>query len=87
MSWPAGVMTDDVFKFIFECINNETGNKMIYTVMLEDGTVGDINSNTLGGQSAADFIGEYVNVHLQDENGNPIEVQGVMSEVLAESCS
>lgn len=46
---------------------------MIYTVELEDGTIGKINDNTLDGQSAEAFIGEVVNVHLHDENGNPIE--------------
>jgi hypothetical protein len=55
---------------------------MIYTVALEDGTVGTINDDTLDGQSADAFIGETVNVHLHDENGNPIEVQGKLVEVL-----
>jgi len=58
---------------------------MKYTVLLKDGTVGAINSDTLGEQHANDFIGELVNVHLNDENGNPIEVQGVLVEVLEES--
>lgn len=57
---------------------------MIYTVALEDGTVGTINDNTLDGQSAEEYIGEVVNVHLHDENGNPIEVQGKLAEVLEE---
>ena len=55
---------------------------MIYTVALQDGTVGKINDNTLDGQSAEDFIGEIVNVHLHDENGNEIEVSGRLVEVL-----
>lgn len=57
---------------------------MIYTVALEDGTVGTINDNTLDVQSAEAFIGEVVNVHLHDENGNPIEAQGKLVEVLEE---
>ena len=56
-----------------------------YTVLLEDDTVGDINSDTLDGQSAVAFIGEIVNVHLCDENGNEIERQGRLIEVLDET--
>ena len=52
---------------------------MKVTVLLKDGTVGDI---TLSEQQADDLIGEVVNVHLHDENGNPIEVQGELVEVL-----
>ena len=55
---------------------------MKFTVLLKDGTVGTINSDT---QHANDFIGEVVTVHLSDENGNPIEVQGELVEVLEES--
>lgn len=58
---------------------------MKFTVMLKDGTVGTINSDTLGEQHANNFIGETVNVHLTDENGNAIEVQGELIEVLEES--
>jgi len=54
-------------------------NKMKFTVLLKDGTVGDI---TLSEQHADDLIGEVVNVHSHDENGNPIEVQGELVEVL-----
>lgn len=56
----------------------------IYTVLLEDNTVGTISSDTLDGQSAGDFIGEIVNVHLHDENGMPIERRGRLVEVLTE---
>lgn len=58
---------------------------MIYTVALQNGTVGTIDSDTIDGQSAENFIGEIVNVHLHDENGNPIEAQGELAEVLSES--
>lgn len=57
----------------------------IFTVRLIDDTVGTINDNTLDGQSAECFIGELVNVHLNDENGNPIEVEGILVEILEES--
>lgn len=53
-----------------------------YTVLLADGTVGTISDDTLDGQHAEAFIGEIVNVHLNDENGNNIEVQGKLVEVL-----
>lgn len=56
----------------------------IYTVLLEDGTTGTINSDTLDGQSAEAFVGETVNVHLHDENGNPVEREGELVEVLEE---
>jgi regulator of RNase E activity RraA len=57
-------------------------SETIYTVLLKDGTTGTINSNTLGGQSASDFIGEIVTVQLFDENGNSIEIEGVLVNVL-----
>lgn len=53
-----------------------------YTVLLSNGTVGSINDETLNGQSAEDFIGEVVRVKLHDENGNPIEDEGELIEVL-----
>lgn len=54
----------------------------VYTVRLDDNTVGTINDDTIDGQHADAFIGEVVNVHLHDENGNPIEIEGVLAEVL-----
>jgi len=64
--------------------DRQIGNKIMqtYTVLLSDGTTGTLSSDTLNGQSAADFIGEIVNVHLHDENGNPIETEGELVEVL-----
>lgn len=53
-----------------------------YTVLLADGTVGTVDDNTLDGQHPDAFMGEVINVHLHDENGNPIEVQGKLIEVL-----
>ena len=55
---------------------------MKYTVRLDDGTVGTIDSDTLDGQSARDFIGERMTVRLYDENGNLIERDGLLVEVL-----
>ena len=55
---------------------------MKYTVTLEDGTTGAIDSNTIDGQHADVFIGEIVNVHLFDEEGNQIEHEGRLVEVL-----
>lgn len=57
----------------------------IYAVVLKSGTVGTIDSDTIDGQNAENFIGEIVNVHLHDENGNNIEESGVLVEVLEES--
>ena len=56
----------------------------IYTVLLEDNTVGTISSDTLDGQSAEAFIGDIVNVRLHDENGNEIQKEGRLVEVLEE---
>jgi hypothetical protein len=56
---------------------------MKYTVRLDNDTVGTIDSDTLNGQSAENFIGETVTVHLYDENGNAIERDGKLVEVLA----
>lgn len=58
---------------------------MRYTVRLSDDTVGTIDSDTIDGQHADAFMGEVVNVHLVDENGNPIEVEGRLAEVLEEN--
>ena len=55
---------------------------MKFTVLLNTGTVGTIDSDTLNGQSAEDFIGERVSVHFHDENGNEIEEEGVLVEVI-----
>lgn len=54
-----------------------------YTVLLEDGTIGTVSDDTLDGQHPDAFQGEVLNVHLHDENGNPIEARGVLTEVLA----
>ena len=54
----------------------------IYTVRLADDTVGTIDDSTIDGQDAAAFLGETVNVHSHDENGNPVEIQGKLIEVL-----
>jgi hypothetical protein len=58
---------------------------MYYHVLLEDHTTGYINSDTIDGQHAEDFIGERVTVHLHDENGMPIEKTGILIEVLDEA--
>lgn len=54
-----------------------------YTVLLKDGTVGEVCDSTLDGQHPSAFMGEQINVHLHDENGNPIEVTGELVEVLS----
>ena len=58
---------------------------MKYTVRLADGTVGTIESDTLNGQHANNFIGEVVTVQLYDENGNNISTTGRLVEVCEES--
>lgn len=61
---------------------------MKFTVLIDEQgeeTIGAIDSDTLDGQHAREFIGEVVNVHLHDENGNPIEKRGRLVEVLEET--
>ena len=51
-----------------------------YTILLEDGTVGSVSSDTIDGKNPLDF--DEINVHLRDENGNPVEILGRPVEVL-----
>ena len=55
---------------------------MEYTVRLENDTIGTVDDDTLDGQHPDNFIGERVNIHLHDENGNPIEIDGILAETL-----
>ena len=48
-------------------------------------TTGTIDDETLDGQHPDCFIGEVVNVHTCDENGNSIQSQGELTEVLEEA--
>lgn len=57
---------------------------MYYRVLLKDQTVGIISSDTLDGQHPESFIGDRINVHLHDENGNAIERQGTLVDVIEE---
>jgi len=47
-----------------------------YTVLLSDGTVGKITS------ANPPYTGYEMTVTLRDENGNPLEVTGVVEEIL-----
>ena len=58
---------------------------MKFTVALQNGTIGTIDSSSISEQHASDFIGDVVTVHLHDENGNAIEETGVLAEVIDES--
>ena len=53
-----------------------------HVVLLSDGTVGTINPDTIDYQDVDGFIGEEMTVHLNDENGNPIERTGILEAVL-----
>ena len=55
---------------------------MKHNVVLNDGTVGTIDDDTVDYQDLDNFIGKCMTVHLQDENGNNIEKEGVLTEVL-----
>ena len=53
-----------------------------YTVLLENGTTGTVSTDTLNGQHPETYMGEIINVHSYDENGQAIEQQGKLIEVL-----
>ena len=55
---------------------------MIHSVLIAGGTTGTIDSDTINGQDIERFLGEVVNVHSHDENGNPVEMSGVLEEIL-----
>ena len=54
---------------------------MIYIVQLTDGTIGTIDSSCLGNFTAGDFIGDCMTIKTHDENGNPIEITGILESV------
>lgn len=56
---------------------------MIYTVLLENGTIGTIDDSITDGQNPINF--DEITVHLHDENGNPKEEIGKPIEILSES--
>lgn len=53
-----------------------------YEVKLSDGTVGTVCDSTLEGQHPSAFIGEELQIKTYDENGELVEVRGVLIEVL-----
>jgi len=55
---------------------------MKHNVVLNDGTVGTIDDDTVDYQDLDNFIGERMTVRLYDENGNLIEKEGILKEVL-----
>jgi hypothetical protein len=55
-----------------------------YTVLLDDGTVGEMTDDCLDGQHADAFIGEIVRVKHHDENGLWVESEGKLVETLDE---
>jgi len=55
-----------------------------YTVLLDGETTGTIDDDTLDGQRAHAFLGEQMRAKSVDENGNPIEVEGILTDVLSE---
>ena len=56
---------------------------VIYTVKLANGIVGTIDDATTDGRSPLDF--EIINVHLHDENGFSIEVEGQPVNILGKT--
>ena len=54
-----------------------------YHVMLNDGTSGRLDSDTINGQSADAFIGEIVRIKARDDEGYTLEVEGMLIEVFS----
>ena len=57
----------------------------VYTVKLQDGTVGTVDSSCLGCSIADDFIGDWITVKLHDENGEQLEITGILESILEEN--
>jgi hypothetical protein len=55
----------------------------IYNVVINGDTTGTIDSDTIDGQHASSFVGEVIRIKSRDENGMYIELEGVLTEVLA----
>ena len=53
-----------------------------HNVVINDDTTGTIDTDTLGGHHPEEFLGEHVTIKAHDENGNPIEHYGKLTEVL-----
>ena len=53
-----------------------------YTVVINNDTTGTIDDDTLDGKNPENFIGEMVTINSHDENGNPIEHKGRLTEIL-----
>ena len=51
-------------------------------VVLEDDTCGFIDSDSVDYDCYESMVGDKLNIHLSDENGNPIEKIGVIKEIL-----
>ena len=54
-----------------------------YSVVINGDTTGTIDSDTIDGQSPVNFIGEVVRIKSSDENGMAVELEGVLTEVMA----
>jgi len=55
---------------------------MEHTLLLEDDTIGRIQPSSIDYQNPELFIGGMVRIRLHDENGNQIEAEGIVKEVL-----
>ena len=53
------------------------------SVVINGDTTGTIDSDTIDGQSPVNFIGEVVRIKSSDENGMAVELEGVLTEVMA----
>ena len=51
-------------------------------VLIADGTTGYIHADTVDYENASDMIGDKLNIHYRDENGNFCEKIGEVVEIL-----
>lgn len=52
-------------------------------VLLSCGTVGTVFVADIEGMDHEELVGDTVSVYLHDENGNPINVRGIIVEILS----
>jgi len=52
------------------------------TIRLEDGTTGTIDAYSVEFNDVEDLVGQKLNIHTADENGNDINIVGVVAEIL-----
>ena len=56
--------------------------KTSQNVVVDGDTTGTLDLSSVDYQPAENFLGETVTITAKDENGNPVRVTGILTEVL-----